>query len=39
MPMLLDASDTKLYGTLKAANAYIPASAEKFTINVWVALL
>lgn len=38
-PMVLAAADTKLYGTIQAANAYIPVSAEKFTIIAWVALL
>lgn len=38
-PMVLAAADTKLYGTIQAANAYTPASAEKFTIIAWVALL
>lgn len=39
MPMILAAADTKLYGSLQAANAYTPASGEKFTIIIWVALL
>ncbi len=38
-PMILAAADTKLYGTIQAANAYTPASGEKFTIIAWVALL
>jgi hypothetical protein len=38
-PMVLAAADTKLYGTIQAANAYTPASEEKFTIIAWVALL
>jgi hypothetical protein len=38
-PMILAAADTKLYGTIQAANAYTPVSAEKFTIIAWVALL
>ena len=38
-PMVLAAADTKLYGTIQAANAYTPASGEKFTILAWVALL
>jgi hypothetical protein len=38
-PMVLAAADTKLYGTIQAANAYTPVSAEKFTIIAWVALL
>jgi len=38
-PMILAANDTKLYGTLQAANAYTPVSGEKFTIIIWVALL
>lgn len=38
-PLVLAAADTKLYGTIQAANAYVPASAEKFTILAWVALL
>lgn len=39
MPMMLAAADTKLYGIIQAANAYIPVSGEKFTIIAWVALL
>ena len=38
-PIILAAADTKLYGTLQAANAYTPASGEKLTIIIWVALL
>lgn len=38
-PLVLAAADTKLYGTMQAANAYAPASAEKFTILAWIALL
>jgi hypothetical protein len=38
-PMVLAAADTKLYGTIQAANAYTPVSGEKFTIIAWVALL
>ena len=38
-PLVLAAADTKLYGTLQAANAYVPASGEKLTIIAWVALL
>lgn len=38
-PIVLAAADTKLYGTIQAANAYVPASGEKFTIIAWVALL
>ena len=38
-PLVLDAADTKLYGTLQLANAYTPASGETFTITAWVALL
>ena len=38
-PMILAAADTKLYGTIQAANAYTPASGEKLTIIAWVALL
>jgi hypothetical protein len=38
-PMILAVADTKLYGTLQAANAYPPVSGEKFTIIIWVALL
>jgi hypothetical protein len=38
-PMLLDAADNKLYGTLQAANAYTPVSGEKFTVIVWIAIL
>ena len=37
--MVLAAADTKLYGALQAANAYVPGSAEKFTILAWIALL
>lgn len=38
-PMILNASDTKLYGTIQAANSYIPVSGEIFYILAWVALL
>jgi hypothetical protein len=38
-PMMLAAADTKMYGTIQAANAYTPASGEKLTIIAWVALL
>lgn len=38
-PLVLAAADTKLYGTIQAANAYVPASAEKLTVIVWLALL
>ena len=38
-PMILAAADSKLYGTIQAANAYVPVSGEKFTIVAWVALL
>lgn len=38
-PMILAVADTKIYGTLQAANIYTPVSGEKFTIVVWVALL
>jgi hypothetical protein len=38
-PMVLDAADTKFYGILQAANAYVPVSGEKFTIIAHVALL
>lgn len=38
-PLVLAAADTKLYGTLQAANAYTPGSAEKFTIIAWIAPL
>jgi hypothetical protein len=38
-PMILAAADTKFYGVIQAANAYVPVSAEKFTIIAWVALL
>ena len=38
-PVVMAATDTKLYGVLQAANAYVPVSEEKFTIIVWVALL
>ena len=38
-PMVLAANDTKIYGTLQAANAYTPVSGEKFTIIIWIALL
>jgi hypothetical protein len=38
-PMVLAAADTKLYGTIQTAIAYTPASAEKFTIIAWIALL
>lgn len=37
--MVLAAADTKLYGALQAANAYVPGNAEKFTILAWIALL
>lgn len=39
VPTVLAAADTKLYGTIQAANAYTPASGEKFTIIAWIALL
>lgn len=39
IPMVLAADDTKIYGTLQAANAYTPVSGEKFTITLWAALL
>lgn len=39
MPVVLAAADTKLYGTIQAANAYTPVNAEKFTVIAWVALL
>lgn len=38
-PMVLAAADNKIYGTLQAANAYVPVSGEKLTIVAWVALL
>jgi len=38
-PLLLDPADTKLYGTMQAANAYIPTSAEIIYVIVWIALL
>ena len=38
-PLVLAAADTKLYGTIQAANAYVPGNAEKFTIIAWIALL
>ena len=38
-PLVLAAANTKLYGTMQAANAYVPASAEKLTVIAWVALL
>lgn len=37
--MILAAADTKLYGALQMANAYVPGSAEKFTILAWITLL
>lgn len=37
--MVLASDNTKLYGALQAANAYVPGSAEKFTILAWIALL
>lgn len=37
--IILAPADTKLYCALQAANAYIPVSAEKFTIIAWIALL
>ena len=37
--MVLAAADTKLYGALQAANAYVPGNGEKFTILAWIALL
>lgn len=37
--MVLAAADTKLYGTIQAANAYTPVSGEVFYILAWVALL
>ena len=38
-PMTLAQNDTKLFGTLQAANTYTPVPDEKFTIIIWVALL
>lgn len=38
-PLVLAAADTKLYGVMQAANAYVPGDSEKFTIIAWVALL
>lgn len=38
-PMVLAAADTNVFGTMQAANAYTPISAEKWTIILWVALL
>lgn len=38
-PFVLAGSDTKIYGTIQAGNAYTPASGEKFTIIAWIALL
>lgn len=38
-PIVLASDDTKLYGAMQAANAYVPASGEKFTILAWIALL
>ena len=38
-PMILDAADSKLYGTIQALNAYTPVSGEVFTILAWVAVL
>jgi hypothetical protein len=37
--MILAAADTKLYGTVQAANAYTPVSGEVFYVLAWVALL
>lgn len=37
--MVLASDNTKLFGALQAANAYVPGSAEKFTILAWIALL
>jgi len=37
--MTLAAADTKLYGTIQAANGYTPVSGETFYILAWVALL
>lgn len=37
--MVLASDNTKLFGALQAANAYIPGSVEKFTILAWIALL
>ena len=39
MPMILDAANNKLYGTIQAANAYTPISGETFTVIIWAALL
>lgn len=36
---VLASDDTKLYGAMQTANAYVPGSEEKFTILAWVALL
>jgi hypothetical protein len=38
-PMILAVADTKLYGTMQAANAYTPVSGEKLTVIAWIALL
>lgn len=38
-PLILASDDTKFYGTMQAANAYVPVSSEKFTIIAWVAPL
>lgn len=38
-PLVLASDDTQFYGTIQAANAYVPASAEKLTVIVWLALL
>lgn len=39
VPMVLYSNETKLYLVLQAANAYTPANAEKFTIQMWAAIL
>ena len=39
VPLVLESNGQKLYGTLQAANAYTPVSAEKFTIVAWIAIL
>lgn len=39
VPIVLEGNDSKLYGTIQAANAYIPVSGEKFTIIAWIAAL
>jgi len=39
IPMVMEGTDQKIYGAIQAANAYTPASEERFTVIAWVAIL